>query len=76
MVVLVRSFQKSLHAGVLIYVLAMFVALTIASLKLDFTGFALGRLGLLLLMVSTGIVAMRLLKNVWQSSSGTNQAIT
>jgi hypothetical protein len=51
--------QKTFHAGVVAYLLALFVCLAFAFIKLDFTGYQVGRVGLLIIMVTTCFVGYR-----------------
>lgn len=53
-------FKKFLHFGVVTYLTAMFGSLLFALAKVDFTGHEVGRLGLIFVLVTTGIVAYRL----------------
>lgn len=52
-------FKKFLHFGLITYLAAMFGSLLFAVAKIDFTGNEVGRLGLIIVMVTTGIVAYR-----------------
>ncbi len=53
--------QKTLHASVFAYLSALFGCLTFALLKIDFTGYPVGKVGLIILMITTGFVAYRLI---------------
>lgn len=53
--------QKTLRASLVAYLSAMFGSLTFALFKMDFTGYPVGRAGLLILMVTTGVVSFRLM---------------
>lgn len=52
-------FKKFLHFGVVTYLTAMFGSLLFALAKVDFTGHEVGRLGLIFVLVTTGMVAYR-----------------
>ena len=52
--------QKSLYFGVVAYLAAMIGSLLLALIKLDFTGYEIGRLGLFFVLATTGVVTYRL----------------
>ena len=52
--------QKSLYFGVVTYLAAMIGSLLLALIKLDFTGYEIGRLGLFFVLATTGVVTYRL----------------
>lgn len=51
--------QKSLHTGIATYLAAMLCTLILALIKVDFTGYEVGRIGLIVIFVTTGSVALR-----------------
>jgi hypothetical protein len=51
--------QKTLHAGVVAYLSALFGSLAVALIKIDFKGYPFGQAGLLIVMVMTSVVTYR-----------------
>ena len=51
--------KKSLYFGVVTYLAAMIGSLLLALIKLDFTGYEIGRLGLFFVLATTGVVMYR-----------------
>jgi len=51
--------QKTLHAGVVAYLSALFGCLAFALIKMDFTRYPVGQAGLMIVMIMTCVVAYR-----------------
>lgn len=52
--------KKSLYVVAVTYLAAMFGSLLLALIKLDFTDYEIGRLGLLFVLATTSVVTYRL----------------
>jgi hypothetical protein len=67
--------KKSLHAGIAAYLAAMFGTLLFALIEMDFTGYGVGKAGLLLLIVTTGICAYRFTSNLLSAERLKSQTV-
>lgn len=67
------SFKKFLHFGVVTYLAAMFSSLLFALAKIDFAGNELGRLVLIIVLITTGLVAYRMGNAVLRHMNPTNR---
>jgi uncharacterized membrane protein YgaE (UPF0421/DUF939 family) len=61
--------RKSVHAGIAAYLAAMFGTLLFALIEMDFTGYGVGKVVLLMLIVTTGISAYRFTSNFLSAES-------
>ncbi len=67
--------QKTLHAAVVAYLSALLGCIFFALIKMDFTGYQVGKAGLMIIMIMTSVVAYRFMSILLRNLKLRNQPL-